>query len=142
MSDLSNLSDDQLKALYHGDFSNLSDDDLKALHSATTPDPVSVNNVVRSAATGVPIIGGLADKADAATNAFLAPALNSLFDEKDQLRKQPLESVMHTRCATRKAATPSLPANIPSSTPAQRSQAELRRWLPSLLLHLAYLELG
>jgi hypothetical protein len=51
----------------------------------TPADPVSVNNVARSAATGVPIIGGLLNKADAATNAALAPALNSLFDEKDQL---------------------------------------------------------
>jgi hypothetical protein len=85
MSDLSNLSDDQLKALYHGDFSNLSDYDLKALHSATTPDPVSANDVGRSFASGVPIIGGLLNKADAATNAGLSYALNPLFDEKDQL---------------------------------------------------------
>jgi hypothetical protein len=48
-------------------------------------DPVSVDNVGRSFATGVPIIGGLLNKADAATNAALAPALNSFFDEKDQL---------------------------------------------------------
>jgi hypothetical protein len=87
MSDLSNLSNDQLTALYHGDFSKLSDDDLKALHAATTPNPVSVNNVGRSFATGVPIVGGLLDKADAATNAALAPVLNSLFDEKDQLNE-------------------------------------------------------
>ena len=44
-----------------------------------------MNNVGRAFATGVPIIGGLLNKADAATNAALAPALNSLFDEKDQL---------------------------------------------------------
>jgi len=49
------------------------------------PDDVSVNNVARSAATGVPIIGGLLNKADAATNAALAPAFNSFFDPKDQL---------------------------------------------------------
>jgi hypothetical protein len=50
-------------------------------------DPVSVNNVARSAATGVPIIGGLLNKADAATNAALAPALNGFFDPKDQLNE-------------------------------------------------------
>jgi hypothetical protein len=50
------------------------------------PDPTTVNNVVRSAATGVPIVGGLLNKADAATNATLAPVLNGLFDEKDQLK--------------------------------------------------------
>jgi hypothetical protein len=50
-------------------------------------DPVSVNDVGRSFSTGVPIIGGLLDKADAATNAALAPALNSFFDEKDQLNE-------------------------------------------------------
>jgi hypothetical protein len=48
-------------------------------------DPVSANDVVRSAASGVPIIGGLLNKADAATNAGLSYALNPLFDEKDQL---------------------------------------------------------
>lgn len=50
-------------------------------------DPVSVNNVGRSFATGVPILGGLLNKADAATNAALAPVLNPLFDEKDQLNE-------------------------------------------------------
>lgn len=49
-------------------------------------DPLSVNDVARSAATGVPIIGGLLNKADAATNAALAPVLNPLFDAKDQLQ--------------------------------------------------------
>src|SRR5471032_3078221 len=49
-------------------------------------DPVSTNDVVRSAATGVPIIGGLLNKADAATNAALAPVLNPLFEEKNQLQ--------------------------------------------------------
>jgi hypothetical protein len=49
------------------------------------PDPVSVNNVGRSFATGVPIVGGLLNKADAATNAGLSYVLNPLFDEKDQL---------------------------------------------------------
>jgi len=53
---------------------------------APQADPVSVNNVGRSFSTGVPIIGGLLNKADAATNAALAPALNSFFDPKDQLQ--------------------------------------------------------
>src|SRR4051812_40630100 len=48
-------------------------------------DPVSLNSVGRSFATGVPIVGGLLNKADAATNAGLSYALNPLFDEKDQL---------------------------------------------------------
>lgn len=50
-------------------------------------DPVSVNNLGRSFAMGVPILGGLMNKADAATNAALAPVLNPLFDEKDQLNE-------------------------------------------------------
>ena len=48
--------------------------------------PVSANNVVRSVGTGIPIVGGLLNKADAATNALLAPVLNPLFDKKDQLQ--------------------------------------------------------
>jgi hypothetical protein len=47
--------------------------------------PVTTNNVVRSAATGVPILGGLMNKLDAATNAALAPALNRFFAPDDQL---------------------------------------------------------
>lgn len=43
------------------------------------------NDVGRAVATGVPILGGLADKADAATNATLAPVLNGLFSPDQQL---------------------------------------------------------
>jgi hypothetical protein len=49
-------------------------------------DPVTTNQVVRATATGVPIVGGLLNQANAATNAALAPVLNPLFDEKDQLK--------------------------------------------------------
>jgi hypothetical protein len=49
-------------------------------------DSVTPNQVVRSAATGVPVVGGLLNQANAATNAALAPVLNPLFEEKDQLK--------------------------------------------------------
>lgn len=45
-----------------------------------------VNNVGRQIATGVPVIGGALNKADAATNALLAPALNPLFSKGNQLQ--------------------------------------------------------
>lgn len=48
--------------------------------------PVTANSVVRAAATGIPG-GGLLNKLDAATNAALAPALNPLFSDKDQLKE-------------------------------------------------------
>lgn len=47
--------------------------------------PITTNSLVREAATGVPIVGGLLNKAEAATNAGLSYLLNPLFDEKDQL---------------------------------------------------------
>lgn len=47
--------------------------------------PVSVNDVARSAATGVPIVGGLLNKLNAGTNAALAPALNRFFSPENQL---------------------------------------------------------
>jgi hypothetical protein len=54
---------------------------------APPPDvPLTVNNVVRSIATGVPIAGGLANKGNAAINAALAPLMNPLFEEKNQLK--------------------------------------------------------
>jgi len=45
-----------------------------------------VNNVGRQIATGVPIIGGALNKADAATNALIAPVLNPLFSKENQLQ--------------------------------------------------------
>lgn len=47
--------------------------------------PVTANSVVRSSASGVPIVGGVLNKMEAATNATLAPVLNRLFEEKDRL---------------------------------------------------------
>lgn len=43
-------------------------------------------NIVRTLTSGVPIIGGLLNKMDAATNAALAPALNQFFDPEDRLK--------------------------------------------------------
>src|SRR6185312_339313 len=45
-----------------------------------------VNNVGRQIATGVPVIGGALNKADAATNALIAPVLNPLFSKENQLQ--------------------------------------------------------
>lgn len=54
--------------------------------AAAKPDSsLSVNNVVRQAGTGIPIIGGLLNKADAATDAALAPLLNPLFAPQNRL---------------------------------------------------------
>ncbi len=47
---------------------------------------LSVNNVVRSSATGVPIIGGALNQMNAATNAGLSYVLNPLFSEENQLK--------------------------------------------------------
>ena len=49
-------------------------------------DPLTANQVVRATATGVPVVGGLLNQANAATNAALAPIINPLFEEKDQLK--------------------------------------------------------
>ncbi|WP_426526802.1 hypothetical protein [Bradyrhizobium sp. McL0615] len=54
--------------------------------AAPAPAAPTVNGVARSAATGVPIVGGLLNKLDAATNAALAPALNRFFAPEDQLQ--------------------------------------------------------
>jgi hypothetical protein len=47
--------------------------------------PGVVSGVGRAVARGAPIVGGLFNKADAATDAALSYALNPLFSEKDQL---------------------------------------------------------
>lgn len=48
--------------------------------------PSVAGGLVRSFARGVPIVGGLLNKADAATDAALAPVLNPLFPENEQLK--------------------------------------------------------
>jgi hypothetical protein len=60
---------------------------LKIAPPSSGESPGMVEGVGRAAARGVPIIGGLLNKADAATNAALAPVLNPLFDDKDQLKE-------------------------------------------------------
>jgi hypothetical protein len=43
------------------------------------------NNLIRQVGTGVPVIGGLLNKADAATNAAIAPAINPLLPDSWKL---------------------------------------------------------
>lgn len=81
------MSDTDLAGALHSKFySDMPADEFAAKIGLKPPEPVSVNNVGRSFATGVPIIGGLLNKADAATNAGLSYGLNGLFDDKDQLK--------------------------------------------------------
>lgn len=51
-----------------------------------TESPSMASGLVRSFSRGVPIVGGLLNKADAATDAALAPIMNPLFPEKEQLK--------------------------------------------------------
>jgi len=46
----------------------------------------TANNIVRGLSSGMPIIGGALNMADAATNATLAPALNPMFAPQNQLQ--------------------------------------------------------
>jgi hypothetical protein len=48
-------------------------------------EPGLVSGTGRAFSRGVPIVGGLLNKADAATNAGLSYVLNPMFDEKEQL---------------------------------------------------------
>lgn len=47
-------------------------------------EPITTNKVVRAAATGIPIVGGLVNKLDAATNATLAPVVEPLMAPSPQ----------------------------------------------------------
>lgn len=51
--------------------------------------PVGVNDVVRSAATGVPIVGGVLNKMNAATNAALAPVVEPFLSKGPDTLDQP-----------------------------------------------------
>lgn len=55
-----------------------------AAPAAPPVEPVTTNQVVRAAATGVPIVGGLVNKLDAATNATLAPLVEPLMAPSPQ----------------------------------------------------------
>ena len=52
-----------------------------SLHAHTGEVPSMVEGVARAASRGVPILGGLLDKADAATNAALAPVVDPLLPD-------------------------------------------------------------
>jgi hypothetical protein len=53
------------------------------------PSKVGLNEVVRSTATGVPILGGLANKLNAATNAALAPVVEPFLEKGPDTLDQP-----------------------------------------------------
>lgn len=66
------------------------EDIAKSLEASGKPDvdPVSTNDVVRSAATGVPVVGGVLNKLNAATNATLAPVVEPLLSpSKDDISR-------------------------------------------------------
>jgi hypothetical protein len=121
-------------------FLGLSPDEQQSTvdHIAASPsptvDPVSVNNVARSAATGVPIIGGLLNTADAATNAALAPALNSFFDPKDQLPEDTFAGRYAHSLRDQEGSDANLLLNTRSSTRARSLPVVLLRWRLSLAL--------
>lgn len=56
--------------------------------------PVTTNKVVSAAARGVPVVGGVLNKVDAATNALLAPAIEPFMDKgPNSLNDEPGETV-------------------------------------------------
>lgn len=65
-------------------------DAMEALGMHTGKSPSMTEGIVRGAARGVPIVGGLLNKANAATNAALAPAIDPLLP--DSFQKLPEKS--------------------------------------------------
>jgi hypothetical protein len=47
--------------------------------------PIAANDAVRSVATGIPVVGGLLNRMDAATNALIAPVVNPLLSQQNRL---------------------------------------------------------
>lgn len=62
---------------------------LKINAGADKPAAISATDVARSAASGVPIIGGLLNKANAATNAALAPVIEPFLEKGPDTLDQP-----------------------------------------------------
>lgn len=58
---------------------------IDTVADAAAPAVSMGNNLVRQTATGVPIIGGLLNKANAATNALIAPAINPMLSDENKL---------------------------------------------------------
>jgi hypothetical protein len=54
--------------------------------AAVKASPIGVNDSVRALATGVPVVGGLLNKANAATNALVAPLINPLLSDENKLQ--------------------------------------------------------
>lgn len=52
-------------------------------------EPVTTNNVVRSAARGIPVVGGVLNRLNAATNATIAPVVEPFMDAGPDSLKQP-----------------------------------------------------
>ncbi len=79
------MSDIELAGALHSKFyADMPADQFAEKIGLKPPDPVGINDVVRSTATGVPIVGGLLNKANAATNAALAPIVEPFLTPSGQ----------------------------------------------------------
>lgn len=60
-------------------------------------EPITANKLVRSVATGIPIIGGLLNKANAATNALVAPIVEPFLTKGPETLDQPTFGERYTK---------------------------------------------
>ncbi len=103
--------------------------------------PIGANDAVRSVATGVPIIGGLLNRADAATDAGLSYLLNPLFAEKDQL-KGSLSERYHQALAQQEGLDTSFAAQHPTANTALNVIGGVAGTVPAMMAAPALFGLG
>ena len=86
---------------------------------APEAEPITANKVVRAAATGVPVVGGVLNKLDAATNATLAPLVEPLMAPSASDISRPGPS-------TEKIGDVPLPARAPGWSERYRRSLEMQ----------------
>ncbi len=95
--------------------------------------PLGINESVRALGTGIPIVGGLLNKANAATNALLAPALNPMFAPNEQLQGGTIQERYTNALAQQNAMDIASQQQHPSATTALNIAGAVGGTIPAMM---------
>lgn len=92
-----------------------------------------ISDAVRGISTGVPVVGGLLNKLNAATNATLAPVLNPFFSEEERLKGETLGDRYSESLAAQEAKDKQLAEEHPAKNMAANIVGGVAGTIPAVL---------
>lgn len=99
----------------------------------TSSQPIGLLDTARAVSTGIPVIGGLLNRADAATDAALAPLLNPLFAPQNQLQGSTFGGRYQNALATQNGMDASFAAQHPLANAIANAGGAAAGTIPAMM---------